>query len=99
MIPLNPRCRQFLKGKGHHLKPVIIIGKEGISEKVIAGTSKALLDHELIKVGILETALLDRKEAAADLAEKTGAELVQIVGFKLLLYKRHPKKPVLVLPE
>jgi len=97
-MPLTPKQRQFLKGKGHSLKPVIIIGKDRISKCVIDSIAKALDDHELIKVGLLETAELDRQETAELLSSELKADVVQVIGFKILLYKRRQKDPKIVLP-
>jgi len=97
-MPLSTRQRQYLKGLGHSLKPVIHIGKEGMTEQVIASASKALEDHELIKVALLETAGLEKKEAAAQIAQALHADLVQLLGFKILLYRARKEKPTIKLP-
>ena len=86
-MPLTTKQRQYLKGLGHPLKPVIQVGKEGLTDRVIASISKALLDHELIKINILETALLERNEAAEEISTELKAEIVQILGRK----KRRPQ--------
>ncbi|KMQ49663.1 RNA binding protein [Chitinispirillum alkaliphilum] len=98
MKELTPRQRQHLKGLGHSLKPVINVGKEGISENLLNGVSKALDDHELIKISILDTSGLERKEASKQISEAVGAQLVSVVGFKILLFRRNEKKPKIVLP-
>jgi RNA-binding protein len=64
---------------------------------VVAAVVQALLDHELIKVKVGEGSGLDRREVGALLAEKTASELVQVLGRTLLLYKRHPEKPRIVI--
>ena len=82
----------------HDLAPVVHVGKEGITDALVAATSAALLTHELIKVKIQSEAPVDRKQAAAELAERTDSGLAQVLGRTFLLYKRHPKKPRIVLP-
>ena len=98
-MPLSSAQKKFLKGLGHSLTPVIHIGKEGISEKLIASISKALSDHELIKVSVLENSDLERNEAAEKVASSTGAETVQILGRKILFYKSNPEKKRITLPD
>jgi RNA-binding protein len=88
--PLRPR----LRAAGHHLSPVVQVGKEGVTAPVLRQLDRALLDHELVKVKIGSETPEDRFEAAeALLAGAPGAGLVQILGRTLLLYRRHPKKP------
>ena len=90
---------RYLRGLGHHLAPIVQIGKDGITDALIAATARALNDHELIKVKVGSEAPIDRKEAGPELAEKTGATLAQTLGRTLLLYKRHPSKPKIELPR
>ncbi|MFP4014014.1 MAG: ribosome assembly RNA-binding protein YhbY [Chitinispirillaceae bacterium] len=99
MKNLTPGQRKYLKGLGHGLKPCVQVGKEGITENVIESISKALNDHELIKVGLLETAGLDRKDAGQEIADALDAHLVQVLGLKILLFRRNAKKPKIILPE
>jgi len=96
---LSGKAARYLRGLGHHLEPVVQIGKEGITDGVVAATRAALLAHELVKVRILTEAPIDRKEAGEELAERAGAALAQTLGRTLLLYKRHPHKPKIVLPR
>ena len=97
--PLTNKVARHLKGLGHHLDPVVQIGKEGITEAIVRATKEQLLAHELIKVRISPDAPVDRKDAGAELAEKVGASLAQTLGRTVLLYKRHPHKPKIELPR
>jgi RNA-binding protein len=97
-MKLKSKQRQFLKGLGHSLKPVIQVGKDSLSEPVLSSISKALDDHELIKINILETANLDRKEASGLLSSALDAEVVQILGRKILLFRRNKEKPKIQFP-
>ncbi|MFP4164054.1 MAG: ribosome assembly RNA-binding protein YhbY [Chitinispirillaceae bacterium] len=99
MEKLTSRQRQYLKGLGHGLKPYVQVGKEGIADNVLESISKALDDHELVKVGLLDSAGLDRKSAAQEMADALNAELVQVVGLKILLFRRNPEDPRVKLPE
>lgn len=97
--PLTGRGVRHLRGLGHHLDPVVQVGKEGVTDAVAAATREQLLAHELIKVRVGTEAPIDRKDAGAELAARTGATLVQVLGRTLLLYKRHPHKPRVELPR
>jgi RNA-binding protein len=96
---LSGRQQRYLRGLGHHLDPIVQIGKEGITAGVVEATRVALLAHELVKVRVLQEAPVDRKEAGEELARRAGAALAQTLGRTLLLYKRHPHKPKIVLPR
>ncbi len=96
---LSGKQVRHLRALGHHLDPVVQIGKEGITDGVVAATRAALLAHELVKVRLLPEAPVDRKLAGEELAERAGASLAQTLGRTLLLYKRHPHKPRIELPR
>ena len=97
MASLAGKQVRFLRGLGHHLQPVVMIGREEISEPLVASAEEALTAHELIKVKVQEGCLLDRREAAAILADRTGAEVVQVLGRTILLY-RPAENPTIQLP-
>ena len=90
---LSGKQRRALRALGHHLKPVVQVGQEDLTEAVVKACDQALTDHELIKVKVGEGAATSRHEAGEWLAKKTQSELVQVLGRTLLLYRRHPEKP------
>ncbi len=94
---LTGKQKRFLRGMGHSLKAIVTIGKGEINEPLINETVEALNAHELIKVKMLESCLLGRTEAAAELAQASGAEVAQILGRTFLLYKK-ADKPTIELP-
>lgn len=88
-MPLTPEQKKQYKSIGHHLKPVLIVADNGLTEGVLAEFERALNDHELIKIKVN---ILDREARLATIAElgKAGkAELVQIIGKMALLYRRN----------
>lgn len=95
---LNGKQKRFLRAQGHHLTPVVQVGKEGISEGLLAALDGALLTHELVKIKLGEAAGGERRLLGAALAEGTGAELVQVLGRTILLYRRRREDPQIVLP-
>lgn len=96
---LPGRALRHLRALGHSLDPVVHVGKEGVTDALVAEAKRALLAHELIKVRIGAEAPVERRATAEQLAAATTAVLAQLLGRTVLLYKRHPKKPVIVLPE
>ena len=90
-MPLTGKQRRHLRGLGHHLEPVVIVGQSGVTDGVISAVEQALNDHELIKVKINEGPD-GRHEGADRLAEATGAELAQLLGRTALLFKKRKDK-------
>ena len=96
---LNGKQRRFLRGLGHHLDPVVQVGKDGLSQGLVEALDAALLTHELVKVRLGESAGSDRRALGAALAEAAGGELVQVLGRTVLVYRRRKKDPQIVLPH
>jgi RNA-binding protein len=97
-MTLTGKQRRHLRALGHSLRPVVQVGKDGVTEALIAAVDQALADHELIKVKVGENADLPREDAAAALAEATHSEVAQVLGNTLLLYRPDPDEPAIQLP-
>jgi RNA-binding protein len=82
--------RKYLCSLAHHLKPVVMVGKNGISSQLIASTEVALNDHELIKVKFGEFKE-EKKEISAEIAQSTKSELIGIIGNIAIFYRPHPQ--------
>jgi RNA-binding protein len=91
-MPLTGKQRQHLRGLAHHLDPVVQMGHEGLSEAVVAQVNEALATHELIKVKLAKESEVPRDEVATALAAAAQAEVVQIIGRVLVLFRKPPKK-------
>ncbi|MBT8362925.1 MAG: ribosome assembly RNA-binding protein YhbY [Desulfobacterales bacterium] len=89
---LSNAQKKYLRGLGHHLTPLVYIGREGIVGNVIEAIDSALLSHELVKVKIVNTSSVSKHEAATHIPEQTASQLVQLIGKTLLLYKNNPKR-------
>jgi RNA-binding protein len=81
--------RKHLRALAHCLKPVVMIGRIGISKELTSSVDAALKDHELIKVKFLEFKE-EKKEMAGEIAGATGSEVVGIIGNIAILYRQHP---------
>ena len=88
----NPQKKR-LRALGHSLRPLVLIGKEGLSETLIASADAALKSHELVKVKLERNAPVEREEAARLLAQAAAAALVQQIGRTFLLYRPNPDLP------
>ncbi|HHL3492376.1 TPA: ribosome assembly RNA-binding protein YhbY [Legionella pneumophila] len=86
---MDTSFKQSLKAKAHHLKPVVLLGAKGLTEAILAETNVALLAHELIKVKINGAEKEDRIQMAKALCEQLDAELVQMIGNTLVLYRKN----------
>jgi RNA-binding protein len=89
--------RKYLRGLVHGQHALVQVGHQGISNAVIDAIDDALLDHELIKVRMHEPE--DKKAMAAELAQRAGAALCGLIGHQAILYRRHPKRPRIRLPQ
>ena len=98
---MTSKQRAYLRGLAMTLEPILNIGKESMTAGVIDAAEEALEAHELIKVSVLKNCGDDPKELAVLVAEKTDAEVVQVIGKKIVLYRPARKKEnrKLVLPK
>jgi RNA-binding protein len=97
-VALSGKQRRHLRALGHGLAPIVQLGKDGVTGNVVSALDQALEDHELVKVRILASALVDRNEAGDQLAKDTNSEIAQIIGNVLLVYRRHAEEPKIRLP-
>ena len=98
---LTGKQRSYLKKLGQTLDPVVYIGKADLTENVLKEMDNLLSSRELIKVKLQEGSLLDPKICAGEAAEILGAEFVQAIGRKFVLYRqaKDPEKRTIVLPR
>ena len=95
---LTGKQKRFLRRLGHGLKPVVRVGKNEFNDALAEETGNALATHELIKVKLLESCLMDRHEVAEKLAKAADAEVAQVLGRTILLY-RQGETPKIELPQ
>lgn len=94
---LNSKERAYLRGMASTADTLFPIGKDGITENLVAQVDDALRARELIKLRVLETAPGSVREIAEELAQATNADVVQTIGTRFVLYRRNNKKPVIEL--
>lgn len=84
---MTSKERAYLKGLAMTMDPILQIGKSGVSPEGTASVAEALEARELIKINVLQNCMYDIREMAEMLAERTGSEVVQVIGKKIVLYK------------
>lgn len=98
-MTLSEAQKKYLRGLGHALKPLIMVGDAGLSESLLVEFESTLAHHELIKVRVRVGDRKARDAIIAELCAKSGADLVQRVGNMALLYRENPEKKKIVLPN
>jgi RNA-binding protein len=88
MKPLTGAQRRYLRSQAHHLDPAVLIGKNGLTDAVIAAVDESLEVHELIKVRFVEHKD-ERKTLAPVIAQRTQSHLAGLVGHIAILYRQH----------
>ena len=94
---LTSKQRAQLRGLAATADTILMVGKGGITENVIAQTTDALKARELVKGKVRESSLLSAREACEALSEACRAEQVQVIGNKFVLYKRNESDPKIEL--
>ncbi|RFA36347.1 RNA-binding protein [Virgibacillus dokdonensis] len=95
---LTGKQKRFLRARANQIKPIFQVGKTGVNENMVTQITDALEKRELLKVSILQNCLEDKTIVAEQLAEGTGAEVVQIIGNNIVLYKESTENKHIVLP-
>ncbi len=100
MTDLKGAGRTYLRGLAHHLKPVIFVGQNGITESFIQGVDQALEAHELIKVKF-NSFKEQKRILAKEIETKSRSEMVGLIGNIAIFYRQHPdaRKRKIQLPE
>lgn len=92
---LTSKERAQLRAMANGIETIVLIGKGGITENVVKQAEEALTARQLIKLRVLETAMLTAREAATEIAAQTGSDPVQAIGTRFVLYRPDPKNPLI----
>jgi RNA-binding protein len=96
-MALTSKQRAQLRGIAAGEDTIVLVGKGGITENTVTEMTNALRARDLVKGRALENSMLTAREACDALAAACGAEQVQVIGSKFVLYKRNPKTPKIEL--
>lgn len=95
---LTGKQKRYLRSLAHHLDPIFQIGKGGVNDHLIRHIEEAIESRELIKVSVLNNSVEDPREIGPEIAEKSGSELVQVIGKTIVLYKESKDHKTIELP-
>ncbi len=96
---MTSKQRAYLKGLAMNLDPIYQVGKASVTPEFIEGIREALDKRELIKISVLKNCADDPKELAVLIAERSGAQVVQVIGKKIVLYKESRDHKKIMLPK
>jgi len=96
---LNGKQRRYLRALAHGKKPVVQLGKEGLTPAVCAAIDASLETHELIKVKVGSKEDVELEALGQQIEQKTRSNLCDAIGRTLLFYRRRTKNPTIVLPK
>lgn len=92
---INSKQRAQLRAMANGIETIGQVGKDGISDNLVTQVKDALAARQLVKYRVLETAPYTAKEAANKLAAACGAEVVQVIGYRFVLYLADKKEPLI----
>lgn len=96
---LTSKQRAYLRGMANTMETILIIGKSGVTDTVVAQADTALEARELIKGRVLENSDTTPRIAADEIAEKINADVVQVIGTKFVLFRQKKKDSQYQLPK
>lgn len=96
---MTSKQRSYLKGLAMNLDPVFQIGKSSVTPENIEAIYEVFNTHELVKIAVLKNCADDPKEIANMIAERTHAQVVQVIGKKIVLFKPFKENPKIILPK
>ena len=94
---LTSKQRAYLRGIASEYETIFQVGKSGVTETMCKDINEALRKRELIKLRVLDNSGWTAREAADAVAEQTGADVVQVIGSKFVLFKRNHQAPKIEL--
>lgn len=95
---LTGKQRSYLRSLANTIQPIFQVGKGGVNDNMVKQFYDALEARELIKASVLNNSVLDVREVCNELAERTHADVVQVIGNKFVLYRESRENKVIELP-
>lgn len=90
-MALTKQQKQQLRALAHALKPVVMVGNQGLTQAVQLEIHRALEDHELIKIKIAGGDRTARKQIADEILAEQAAEIIQSIGHVIIIYRQSQK--------
>ena len=95
---INTKQRAYLKGLAQTIDPVLSLGKSSLTPEFTEAVSEAIKARELVKINVLKNCMDNPQSLAVTLSERTRSEVVQVIGRKIVLYKRNHDNPKIIFP-
>ena len=89
---MTSKQRAYLKSLAMEMEPIINFGKSSVTPELVIAVDEAINKRELIKLSVLKNCIDEPKEIANVIAERTHSEVVQVIGKKIVLYRRNKDK-------
>ena len=96
---MTSKQRAYLKSLASVLEPTFQLGKSSVTPEFTNAIIENFNTHELVKINVLKNCLEDPKTVAVTIAERTNSQLVQVIGRKIVLFKRNKDNPKIILPK
>ncbi len=98
-VALTSAQRRHLRALAHPLKPVVQLGRQGLTPAVLRQIDDALEQHELIKVKLAKESPAETGDVAPEIERETKGSVAQIIGHTLVVYRRRKNKPKIEFPS
>ena len=98
-MKLTNNQKKYLRSLAHDLKPFVMIGQNGLSESVLTEIDSTMLKHELIKIKLRVDNRKEKQQIIKKIIEFSHAELVQVIGGVLVIYRPFEDNPDIILPR
>lgn len=95
---MTSKQRAYLKGLAMTMEPCVHVGKASVTPELAASVEEAIEKRELIKIAVLKNCMDDSREIAETIAARTNSQVVQVIGKKIVLYRKNKKNPRIELP-
>lgn len=95
---ITPKQRSYLRSLANSIQPIFQIGKGGINDNMIKQFDEALEARELVKATVLRNSSADVREVCDEIAKATGADVVQVIGNRFVLYRESKENKSIILP-
>jgi RNA-binding protein len=98
-MKLTNNQKKYLRSLSHDLKPVVMVGQHGLSEAVLAELQSSMVIHELLKIKVRAESREEKQQIIDKIVASSAAEVVQVIGGVLVIYKPFDEEPVITLPR
>lgn len=96
---MTSKQRAYLKGLAMTMDPIINVGKSSVTPELVASVNEAIEKRELIKISVLKNCIDDPRAIAEIIAERTHSHVVQVIGKKIVLYRKKKENSKIELPK